>query len=414
MRLPRGLIVGCALLSGACADEPTAVDTTPPGPIPSLTASVTGGAVRLAWSEPGDRDLAGALVARFPAAGVDGAPEPGRSYAAGDAIGAGQTVFNGAGTSFSETPPCKEHVYAAWARDASGNWSASAQTARVMGLPGSALPAAPTNLSATIDGAGIALSWTLTGPPASVRVVRKRGSAPTSVTDGETIYTGAGTNARDATPELNPQVTGHYAVFACNPCGDCEAAGARTSVTPSLLQALRGGGFVIFWRHATAAVCVDRQDLGPASMPQVQDWWRSCERSCAIATARQLSPQGYGEAQTIGAGLRTKGIGITRVLSSEYCRATETAANMNLGPMIETIKEVTFFVYPELDPCVELQKLAAQPPRSGGNTAIIAHLFTACMDIDFAMGEAYVYRPDGRGGATRIARVKASEWGSLP
>ena len=404
-----------ACVSAACSDEPTAVDTTPPGAIPSLAATVTGGSVRLSWQKPPDRDVAGTLVVRFPAAGVSGAPETGRSYAVGGAVGSGQAIFTGDATEATDSPPCREHVYGAWARDAAGNWSANARTARVTGLPGSALPAAPTSLSATVDAAGIALSWTLTGAaPASMRVVRKRGSPPAGVGDGDVVFAGTGTAARDAAPELNPLVTLHYAAFACNPCGDCEPTGARASLTPTLTQALRAGGYVLFWRHATANTCQDRQELGRASMPQIVDWWKSCDRNCATALARQLDQQGYDEADAIGGAIRTRMIPFSRVLSSEYCRSVETAAHMALGPPTETFKDITFYVYfPEIDACVAFPKLLAVVPSAGSNTAIVAHTFAGCTD-GIASAEAWIYRPDGKGGSTLIAKVKANEWAGLP
>jgi hypothetical protein len=411
----------CVWASTGCDDEPTAVDTTPPGAILSLAAAASGGSVRLSWSNPADADVTGSLLVRFPASGVNATPTAGRTYAVNDALGSGRAVFAGRATEATDSPPCREQVYGAWARDAAGNWSATPQTVRVTGLPGSPIPAAPTSLAATIDAGGIALSWTIAGSaPSSVRLVRKRGAAPAGPADGDVVFAGSATSARDATPELNPQVTGHYAVFACNPCGDCESAGARTTVTPTLVQSLRAGGFVIFWRHALADVCEDKQSLGRASMPQVQDWWKSCVRDCAVATARQLNSVGFAQADSIGRALKARGVPFGRVLSSEYCRSIETATGMALGPQTETLREITFYVYfPEIDPCVVLPQMLAQRPAAGANTAIVAHTFVGCtdgggMEPGIDSGEAWIYRPDGRGGASRVARVKAGEWGGLP
>jgi hypothetical protein len=409
----------CVLAAG-CSDEPAAVDTTAPGTVQSLAAAVTGGSVRLSWRNPADADVAGSLLVRFPATGVIANPAAGRTYVVGDTLGSGRAVFAGSGTEATDSPPCREQVYGAWARDAAGNWSAESQTVRVVGLAGSPLPAAPTGLTATIDAAGVGLSWTMAGTAVPVRLVRKRGAPPAGPTDGDLVFAGSAASTRDPTPELNPQVTGHYAVFACNPCGECESTGARTSVTPTLTQSLRAGGFVIFWRHALADVCEDRQALGRASMPQVQDWWKSCVRDCAVATARQLSSIGYAQADSIGRGLRSHGIAFSRVLSSEYCRSVETATGMALGPTPETLRDVTFYVYfPEIDPCVILPPMLAQRPAGGANTAIVAHTFAGCTDgggvepgID--SGEAWIYRPDGRGGSTRVARVRANQWAGLP
>lgn len=402
---------------GACSDSVSPPDTVPPGPVTSLEATVSGGSVQLSWKEPTDPDLAGALVARFPATGPNANPVAGHSYTVGEALGSGQAVFVGRDTKATDAPPCRQHVYAVWAEDRSGNWSAQPQTLSVSGLPGQALPAAPTALRAQIDTGTVALSWTNSGSPASLRVVRKQGSPPTSASDGQVVFSGSGTAARDIVPALVPQVASYYGVFACNPCGDCESMGAKASVTPTLMEALRAGGYVLFWRHATANTCTDKQSLGTAAQAQIMDWWKSCERNCSTALARQLdSPQGYDEAETVGNALRARKIPFARVYSSEYCRALETAQRMGLGPIPETLKELTFFVYPELTPTPSngcLASLLGTVPSAGRNVALVAHTFLGCND-GIASAEAWIYRPDGRGGSALIAKVKASEWASLP
>jgi hypothetical protein len=111
--------------------------------------------------------------------------------------------------------------------------------------------------------------------------------------------------------------------------------------------------------------------------------------------------------------MRTRSIPFSRVASSEYCRAAETASRIAPSPPAETLKEITFYVYPELDPCKGLAALVATPPRAGTNVAVVAHVFLGCTD-GIASAEGWIYRPDGRGGSTLVAKVKASEWSSLP
>jgi hypothetical protein len=58
------------------------------------------------------------------------------------------------------------------------------------------------------------------------------------------------------------------------------------------------------------------------------------------------------------------------------------------------------------------------PPVSGKNTIIVTH-FPNINEIypretkGLADGEALILRPDGRGGATVVARVKIDEWSHL-
>ena len=210
-------------------------------------------------------------------------------------------------------------------------------------------------------------------------------------------------------------------VYACNPCGECEGTGAKAAVTPAtashaappagLLQALRAGGLVIYWRHTTADLCADRQDLGPASSPVIADWWKSCERDCSRALARQLGNAGYADAEKIGRDVKAQGIPFSSVTTSEYCRTIQTADRMALGPVIRTSKDITFFVYPEIDPCPAAEALFKKVPPVGSNAAFVGHLSVPCMSLD--MGQAMVFRPDGRGGYTMIAKVLPSEWAGL-
>jgi phosphohistidine phosphatase SixA len=320
-------------------------------------------------------------------------------------------IFADQGSETVDLPPCTQHVYAGWALDAAGNWSARAETVRVTGVT-AALPPAPTGLTATVNAQGVALAWTTPTDPrvASVRVVRKRASRPTGPSDGEVVFTGTASSTVDVTAELSPQTTWRYAVYACTPCAECETAGSHTEVTPTLIQSLRRGGFVIYWRHGQARTGEDQRESG------VPEWWKSC----SSALARQLDdPVGIQQARTAGQSVRDRGVPFARVISSEYCRARQTAQQMNLGPAIETSSQVTFFVYPEIEPCAAIRAQLATAPVSGSNTAIVAHVHPQCLmetglDLTLEDAQAAIYRPNGMGGTTFVRKVRYNEWAALP
>lgn len=100
------------------------------------------------------------------------------------------------------------------------------------------------------------------------------------------------------------------------------------------------------------------------------------------------------------------------MLSSEFCRVLTTAALLDLGPTIEQRQDLTFFVSDEASRCQSTQFLLAEPPAAGTNTAIVAHgPSTACGILHtLAMGEAAIFKPDGRGGATFVTRVLPNAW----
>ena len=408
-RRARWALLCLVVSAGACSDS--VADDLPS----DVVATVQGDLVRLSWT-----DLNESLVVRFPATGVEGAaPERGRGYVAGESLGTGVVVFTGRGSEAQDRPPCTEQVYARWTRDGAGNWSLDPKTVKVTGMS-FAIPAAPTALTARLEGTAVALSWTSSAPGStSVRLVRQRGAAPAGPSSGESVFTGTGTTATDASAELSPNITWHYAAYPCTPCAECGPSGAQAQLTPTLVQSLRAGGFVIWWRHGTATQCEDRRDLGLASETTFE-WWKSCDKDCGTAVARQLSPSGVVEAQTIGAAIKAKGIPFGKVVSSEYCRCRESAELMNLGPAIQTEMEVTFFVYEDviISRCSAARGQLSRPPAAGTNTAIVAHIYEECAssggpDLTLENGQAAIYRPDRAGGTTLIAKVRYNEWAAL-
>ncbi len=283
---------------------------------------------------------------------------------------------------------------------------------------------APTSLAATIADGDVELEWT--APDAAsgnthVRVLRRLNTAPADAADANAavVFFGTATAASHVLTELLPTTgatarTYHYAAFGCTAAGDCESTGSRTTLAPTLVQALRGGGYVLHWRHAAATVCSDQLQLGTAATTLSPDWWKSCNANCATATARQLDATGVAQATTIGEAFDTLGIPVNRVISSEFCRNFTTAELMDFGPAIELRQDVTFFVYEEAMRCLESYALIAEVPTAGGNTAIIGHAgFTCTVLGELAWGEVAIFKPDGAGGNLLVARIHSDGWAGL-
>lgn len=86
-------------------------------------------------------------------------------------------------------------------------------------------------------------------------------------------------------------------------------------------------GAVLLMRHATAPGTGDPPDL----------------RLGDCTTQRNLSDQGRHEARAIGNRLRAAGLGFDLVLASEWCRTTETAELLALGPVTPFPPANSFF-----------------------------------------------------------------------
>ena len=160
-----------------------------------------------------------------------------------------------------------------------------------------------------------------------------------------------------------------------------------------LVDALRGGGYVLYMRHAL----------------QIPPTTEKCDTS-------NLTPVGEEQARTVGAALRELKISIGSLRSSQPCRNRDTARLLGVGPY-----EIT----DDLNPAglregfdvsaARLRQLQEVPPR-GTNTLLVSHVHGSLkkeewMHLDLA--EIIVYRPDGKGGTTPVARVRVEGWGEL-
>lgn len=284
----------------------------------------------------------------------------------------------------------------------------------------------PSNLTAAVDGLVVKLGWSLPAPASGrthVRIVRRLNTPPVDADDPQAspIFFGTATETSEPITAFLPTTTEtarvyHYAAFGCTGAGICETTGDRTTLAPTLVQTLRGGGYVLHWRHSAADVCSDQTQLGTAATTSSPDWWKSCDANCGTATARQLNATGVQDATTIGQALDGLGIPIGRVVSSEFCRNVTTAQLMDFGPTIELAQGITFFVYDEANRCTASYDLIHTVPTAGTNTAVIGHAgFTGACPVlsQLAWSEAAIFKPDGLGDATFVTRVPVTGWAGL-
>jgi phosphohistidine phosphatase SixA len=92
-------------------------------------------------------------------------------------------------------------------------------------------------------------------------------------------------------------------------------------------------------------------------------------------TQRNLDQRGRAEARAIGQRLRQAGIAQARVLSSEWCRCTETARLLGLGPVKMAPALSSFFARPDEGAArlAATRKLIAETTRAGGPVVMVTH-----------------------------------------
>lgn len=107
------------------------IDDSPPSQVSNFTGMLNGADVALSWTNPADADLQGVLVVRSVATPVAGfTPAAESTYDVGDVVAPNvEVAYRGTAQNFTDTRAhAGENHYAAYTRDASGNYSLPAAT----------------------------------------------------------------------------------------------------------------------------------------------------------------------------------------------------------------------------------------------------------------------------------------------
>ena len=170
---------------------------------------------------------------------------------------------------------------------------------------------------------------------------------------------------------------------------------------PALIEELRKGGYIIYFRHGTTAD-VGEKDVSDADLAD-----------CAIQ--RNLSAAGQTQTKTIGAAFRTMRIPIGEVYASPYCRCLDSARNM-FGKVTVT-KALHFAIHLRHPDRVkvngQLLALLATVPAPGTNTAMVSH--TANLQEAVGIwpkpeGVAHIFKPQGNGNFSYVGVMQPEAW----
>jgi phosphohistidine phosphatase SixA len=187
-------------------------------------------------------------------------------------------------------------------------------------------------------------------------------------------------------------------------------AGAQMLADADLADALRGGGYVIVFRHG--ATYTDQADTDPLN----------ADKPGNEAKQRQLNDKGKALARDFGDSFRKLGIQVGAITTSKLYRAQETARLMKVGEVTTSwdITEGNQIVSPDENNrrAAALRRLASTPPTAGRNNVYVTHKPNVIDAFgkdwfDVKEGEASIFKPDGKGGYHAVARVQAEQWAVL-
>jgi phosphohistidine phosphatase SixA len=171
-------------------------------------------------------------------------------------------------------------------------------------------------------------------------------------------------------------------------------AAARAEADPWRLLAAPGA--IILFRHATAPGTGD-----PASFVLGD-----------CATQRNLDETGRAEARAIGEAFRNRGIAVGRVLSSQWCRARETAELAFPGLVEEEPSFNSFFGDRSGEPAATAGALRILTGWQGpGVLVVVTHQvnISALTGVAPRSGEGIILR-SGQGGTEVLGRLPPSRY----
>lgn len=191
-------------------------------------------------------------------------------------------------------------------------------------------------------------------------------------------------------------------LFGTIPCAMAEELSDR-----ELIAKLREGGYNVYFRHAPTNWSLNDK------VRKAGDW-----TSCDPDKMRQLSNAGRQLAQRIGIAIRALNVPVGPVLSSEYCRAVETAQFMNIGEVkpTRTIMNIRSAEYVGGRRAVirRARRVLSDTPPAGTNRVIVAHgnLMRAATGDYASEGGCGIYKPDTNSdkGFRLIARLSPDDW----
>ncbi len=191
-----------------------------------------------------------------------------------------------------------------------------------------------------------------------------------------------------------------FALFCAAPLL-AAATDAQTLAGRPLLAALKAGGLVVYFRHAST-------DFGQND--DEMTGYEDCARQ------RNLTDAGRAEARAIGSAIARLGVPVGDVLASPFCRTIETA-KLIFGRATATPAVrggPANGVAP--DRYADLRRLLSTAPPPGTNVAIVSHgnPFRAVTGESYlAEGEAAVIRPIGKDKFHIVARIAKDGWDAL-
>jgi len=174
-----------------------------------------------------------------------------------------------------------------------------------------------------------------------------------------------------------------------------------------LVEALQKGGYVLIMRHASSPMELPSKETADPGNDGLE---------------RQLDQSGKAAAEAMGKAIRTLHIPVVDVISSPTFRARETArlAGFSKTMTFRELGEGAKGMHAKIGDKQArwLRQRSEELPPKGTDTLVVTHTpnIRAAFGDEakgISSGEVLVFKPDGKGRTTLVARIKIDDWLAL-
>ncbi len=217
---------------------------------------------------------------------------------------------------------------------------------------------------------------------------------------------------------VSSQINGATVVTSIDtPASNLSVSDEPFALAESLVRELRRGGYNIYLRHGSVITSTnDQQTTG--------EWWKNC------ATTQRLMPEALPQAQLVALALSSQRIAIDEILTSEFCRASDTALFLGIAgsKKVTALNDYTAWSsigqnkrLPISDWARPIAALLATPPNLGRNRILVGHA-TPANTVHPALsslpeGHTAIFRPDGNANGNYrfhlVALLSPGQWQAI-
>jgi broad specificity phosphatase PhoE len=181
-------------------------------------------------------------------------------------------------------------------------------------------------------------------------------------------------------------------------------ADEKFALADGLIRELRNGGYVIYLRHGPVLP-------GAKDVPGRPLWWKDCN------STQRLAPEAQPRARAVGEALQRQRVPVPEVMTSELCRAIDTAIHLGLtAPVQQPLLNDAAVFGPggQAKLASGIQDLLSRETSPRSNRLLVGHSLPATLVhpslATLQEGHSAVFKAEGNGKYHFITTLSPGQW----